>query len=84
VSVRSVHSRTSGNHTILSQAEVPSLRSGWQRVNVRDRRPGARAGDAEYVRQLDREFFIGFEQSWRAKVGEAAMRTQLASESGRR
>jgi putative endopeptidase len=35
--------------------------------------------DAEYVRQQDREFFIAFAQSWRAKLTDDAMRTQAAT-----
>ena len=41
---------------------------------------GARAGDKVYVRQQDREFFLGFARSWRAWLSEKAMRTQLASD----
>ncbi len=41
---------------------------------------GARAGDKNYVRQQDREFFIAFAQGWRAKIGDGAMRAQLASD----
>ncbi len=41
---------------------------------------GARASDKSYVRQQDREFFIGFAQSWRTKMSDAALRTQLASD----
>jgi putative endopeptidase len=41
---------------------------------------GSRAADRHYVRQQDREFFIGFAQSWRARIGETAMRKQLASD----
>jgi putative endopeptidase len=41
---------------------------------------GARATDKDYVRQQDREFFIGFAQSWRARIGDSAMRKQLASD----
>jgi putative endopeptidase len=41
---------------------------------------GSRAADKDYVRQQDREFFIGFAQSWRARIGESAMRKQLASD----
>lgn len=41
---------------------------------------GSRIKDKEYVRQHDREFFIAFAQSWRAKIGEGAMRKQLASD----
>lgn len=36
--------------------------------------------DKNYVRQHDREFFIAFAQSWRAKIGEGAMRKQLGSD----
>jgi putative endopeptidase len=32
------------------------------------------------VRQHDREFFLAFAQGWRAKIGESAMRRQLASD----
>ena len=41
---------------------------------------GSRITDKNYVRQHDREFFIGFAQSWRARIGEVAMRKQLASD----
>jgi putative endopeptidase len=41
---------------------------------------GARAADKNYVRQQDREFFIAFAQGWRAKIGDGAMRAQLASD----
>jgi putative endopeptidase len=40
---------------------------------------GARAADKRYVRQHDREFFIGFAQSWRSKLNDAGMRTQLSN-----
>ena len=40
---------------------------------------GRRAADREYVRRLDREFFIGFARSWRSKSTEAALRTQAAT-----
>jgi endothelin-converting enzyme/putative endopeptidase len=41
---------------------------------------GSRITDKNYVREHDREFFIAFAQSWRAKIGEGAMRKQLASD----
>jgi putative endopeptidase len=41
---------------------------------------GSRAADKNYVRQQDREFFIAFAQGWRAKIGDGAMRAQLASD----
>jgi putative endopeptidase len=42
---------------------------------------GSRATDKTYVRQQDREFFIGFARSWRSKISESAMRAQVASDS---
>ena len=44
---------------------------------------GARASDTAYVRQQDREFFIGFARSWRSKISESALRTQLATQRPR-
>jgi putative endopeptidase len=41
---------------------------------------GRRATDQSYVRRQDREFFIAFAQSWRAKLSDAAMRAQLAND----
>ena len=41
---------------------------------------GSRGGDRNYVRQQDREFFIAFAQGWRARIGDGAMRAQLASD----
>jgi putative endopeptidase len=41
---------------------------------------GGKAADKAYVRQHDREFFISFAQSWRARIGDGAMRKQLASD----
>lgn len=41
---------------------------------------GRKASDREYVREQDREFFIGFAQSWRTKTSEAGMRAQLTGD----
>jgi putative endopeptidase len=41
---------------------------------------GTSATDRSNVRQQDREFFIGFAQSWRTKMGAAALRAQLAND----
>ena len=41
---------------------------------------GNRATDRSYVRKQDREFFIGFAQSWRTKMSDAAKRAQLSSD----
>lgn len=40
---------------------------------------GSKASNAEYVRQQDRQFFIGFARSWRSKIGEEALRRQVAT-----
>ena len=40
---------------------------------------GSKASDKEYVRQHDREFFIGFARSWRGKTREDALRAQVAT-----
>jgi endothelin-converting enzyme/putative endopeptidase len=42
---------------------------------------GSKAGDQAYVRQHDREFFIGFARSWRSKICEEGLRTQVATDS---
>lgn len=35
---------------------------------------GARAGDREFARQQDREFFIAFAQGWRSRLSDGALR----------
>jgi putative endopeptidase len=42
---------------------------------------GRRATDKAYVRQRDREFFIGFARSWRSKTSDSALRAQLVSDA---
>ncbi len=42
---------------------------------------GDKAQDAAFVRAQDRAFFIGFARSWRAKVTDAELRKQLATDS---
>jgi predicted metalloendopeptidase len=39
---------------------------------------GNKAADKTYVRQNDRQFFIGFARAWRGKTRDEALRTQLA------
>lgn len=41
---------------------------------------GAKASDKDFVRHKDREFFIAFAQAFGAKMNEAAMRAQLATD----
>jgi putative endopeptidase len=42
---------------------------------------GSKATDTAFVRQHDREFFIGFARSWRSKIREEGLRTQIATDS---
>jgi predicted metalloendopeptidase len=57
-------------------ADLAGLQAAFDayRHSLRDR-----VTDREYVRRHDREFFIAFAQSWRTKISDAALRTQLAS-----
>jgi endothelin-converting enzyme/putative endopeptidase len=41
---------------------------------------GSKARDKKYVRTHDREFFIAFAQSFRAKIGERSMRAQAGAD----
>ena len=38
---------------------------------------GSNASDKESLRQHDREFFMGFARSWRTKIREDALRSQI-------
>ena len=40
---------------------------------------GRRAGDKQYLREQDRQFFIGYAQAWRSKLSESALREQAKS-----
>jgi putative endopeptidase len=40
---------------------------------------GDRARDTAFVRQLDRQFFIAWARSWRVRIRDDALRTQLAA-----
>lgn len=42
---------------------------------------GARTNDKEYVRQQDRQFFIGFARAWRAAYRDDALRALLTTDS---
>jgi putative endopeptidase len=42
---------------------------------------GAKANNKEYVRQQDRQFFLGFARSWRGKMTEAGLRKYLANDN---
>jgi putative endopeptidase len=42
---------------------------------------GAKVNDKEYVRQQNRQFFLGFARSWRSKMTEAGLRKYLANDN---
>jgi putative endopeptidase len=42
---------------------------------------GERVRDSQFVRQQDRQFFLGFARSWRAQYREDALRTLLTSDT---
>ncbi len=41
---------------------------------------GSKASDKDYVRQQDRQFFIGFARAWRSKARDEALRVQIATD----
>ncbi len=42
---------------------------------------GSRINDKDYVRQQDRQFFIGFARSWRSKMSEEGLRKYLTTDN---
>lgn len=42
---------------------------------------GSRISDKDYVRQQDRQFFLGFARSWRSKMNEAGLRKYLTADN---
>jgi len=42
---------------------------------------GSRISDKDYVRQQDRQFFIGFARSWRGKMNEAGLRKYVTTDN---
>lgn len=42
---------------------------------------GSRINDKDYVRQQDRQFFIGFARSWRSKMSEGGLRKYLTTDN---
>jgi endothelin-converting enzyme/putative endopeptidase len=42
---------------------------------------GTRATDREYVREQDRQFFLGYARSWRSQTSEEGLRAQLAADN---
>lgn len=69
-----VNGKTSQTENIADLAGLVAAFDAYRRTL------GTRAADRDYVRQQDRQFFIGYARSWRGKLTEAALRTQLASD----
>jgi len=42
---------------------------------------GGKVNDKDYLRQQDRQFFIGYARGWRDKISEKGMRTQIATDN---
>lgn len=42
---------------------------------------GSKINDKDYVRQQDRQFFIGFARGWRGKMSEAGLRKYIAADN---
>jgi predicted metalloendopeptidase len=68
------------NGTLTLTENVADLGGLASAFDAYRRTLGARASDKAYVRQQDREFFLGFARSWRSKIRDDALRAQLASD----
>jgi predicted metalloendopeptidase len=68
------------NGTLTLTENVADLGGLASAFDAYRRTLGAKASDKAYVRQQDREFFLGFARSWRAKTRDDALRAQLASD----
>ena len=68
------------NGTLTSSENVADLAGLSAAFDAYRRTLGNRAGDRAFVRQQDREFFLAFAQSWRARLSDAGMRVQLAGD----
>jgi predicted metalloendopeptidase len=68
------------NGTLTLTENVADLGGLASAFDAYRRTLGARANDKAYVRQQDREFFLGFARSWRSKVRDDALRAQLATD----
>jgi endothelin-converting enzyme/putative endopeptidase len=67
-----------GNQTLSENiADLAGLSAAFEAYRMT---LGDRVKDKAYVRLHDREFFLGFAQSWRSKITEEGLRTQLTSD----
>ncbi len=70
-----VNGRTTQSENIADLAGLASAFDAYRKSL------GGRAADRSYVRQQDRQFFIGFARSWRSKLSDSALRDQLTSDA---
>lgn len=69
------------NSTVTEVEDVADLAGLMAAFDAYRATLGGRASDPAYVKQQDREFFLGFARSWRSRYSETALRTQLASDN---
>ncbi len=64
-----------GKHTLVENvADLAGLVAAFDAYR---RTLGSRANDRDFVRQQDREFFIGFARAWRTRYSDAGLRAQM-------
>ncbi len=70
--------RIDGKHTLVENvADLAGLVAAFDAYR---RTLGSRVNDREFVRQQDREFFIGFARAWRTKYSDAGLRAQMSND----
>ena len=67
-----------GKHTLVENvADLAGLVAAFDAYR---RTLGSRVKDREFVRQQDREFFIGFARAWRTKYSDDGLRAQMSND----
>ncbi len=67
-----------GKHTLVENvADLAGLVAAFDAYR---RTLGSRVNDRDFVRQQDREFFIGFARAWRTKYSDAGLRAQMSND----
>jgi predicted metalloendopeptidase len=67
-----------GKHTLVENvADLAGLVAAFDAYR---RTLGSRVKDRDFVRQQDREFFIGFARAWRTKYSDDGLRAQMSND----
>jgi putative endopeptidase len=67
-----------GKHTLVENvADLAGLAAAFDAYR---RTLGSRANDRDFVRQQDREFFIGFARAWRTRYSDEGLRAQMSND----